>query len=75
MTSNMKYQILTSTRNAGEYAPGAIFSTLSAAQKAFRATRPGSIHWRTEGKDCSGYASKNDMADDDKAIVRIRKIF
>lgn len=69
-----KYRILRSTRNAGEYV-GDQTASLSAAKAIIRADRPGrKLRWRSEGNDICAYANTEDMADDDKAVARLRLI-
>ncbi len=69
-----KYQIKRSTSNAGEYVGGQIES-LGKAKAIIRADRPGRrLRWRQEGDDICAYASVEDMADEDKAIARLRPV-
>ena len=66
-----KYQILSSTRNAGQYDAGQIAS-LSTAKSIVRAERAGrKTYWRQEGDDVCAYAAREDMTDEDKAVARL----
>lgn len=74
MKMKTKYQIKRSTRNAGEYI-GDQVATLGAAKAIIRADRPGrTLRWQQEGDDICAYASAEDMADEDKAIARLRPV-
>ncbi len=70
----MRYKILTSTRNAGQYTEIGIAS-MTAAKAIIRASRQGrKLRWQREGDDICAYASTEDMADEDKAIARLRPV-
>lgn len=71
----MKYRILNTTRNAGQYV-GDQVASLSAAKAIVRASRPerGRIRWRQEGDDICAYAGVEDMENEDKAMARLRPV-
>jgi hypothetical protein len=69
----MKFQILNSTKNSGQYVAGKIAPSLSAAKAIIRAERAGrKTFWRQEGDDIAAYASPEDMSDEGKAVARVR---
>jgi hypothetical protein len=69
---NMKVKILRATRNAGEYVGSHVTGLLTAQGMIMDERKGRRVVWRQEGDDICGYASNEDMSDEDKAIVRLR---
>ena len=67
------YRVLWETPYRGVYEPTKEFGSMSSAVRYARTRAACRLYWRDEGQDRCAYRCREDMADEDCAVVRIRR--